>query len=235
MFSSLSRSLGGPGLGRGVSVIVRWLVRLRIGVARPIARGRKRLIVGPFVGVGLTDDQIVLEQLVVALGVRHRRLEQLAPVARHLTRGEGEDSACLLHGLAAAGARRPSAPCARRCARSGRGRARRAGAAALRERCARGAGGFGSAFGAALCASGAASAAGLGRGFCSRRAFFGRALFFGGSASARPSLRVRLGLRRLLGRRLFRRPVSPLWLSLRPRLFGGGFVGSRAPRPAPRR
>ena len=29
------------------SAIVRWLVRLAIGVARPIARGRKRLIVGP--------------------------------------------------------------------------------------------------------------------------------------------------------------------------------------------
>ena len=31
----------------GVSKIVRWLVRLRILVARPSARGRKRLIVGP--------------------------------------------------------------------------------------------------------------------------------------------------------------------------------------------
>src|SRR5579875_2550547 len=31
----------------GVSKIVRWLVRFRIRVARPIARGRKRLIVGP--------------------------------------------------------------------------------------------------------------------------------------------------------------------------------------------
>ena len=37
----------------------------------------------------------------VALGVRHRRLEQLAPVARDLTRSEGEDSACLLDGLSA--------------------------------------------------------------------------------------------------------------------------------------
>src|ERR1019366_476938 len=36
-----------PGSGRGVNVMVRWLVRLRIGVARPIARGLKRLIVGP--------------------------------------------------------------------------------------------------------------------------------------------------------------------------------------------
>src|SRR6185503_6199590 len=31
----------------GVSVIVRWLVRLRMRVARPMARGRKRLSVGP--------------------------------------------------------------------------------------------------------------------------------------------------------------------------------------------
>ena len=64
--------------------------------ARPKALDRR-----PFVGVRLPDDQIVLEQLVVALGVCHRGLEQLAPVAGHLTRGEGEDSACLLHRLAA--------------------------------------------------------------------------------------------------------------------------------------
>ena len=64
--------------------------------ARPEALDRR-----PLVGVRLADDQIVLEQFVVALGVCHRRLEQLAPVARHLTRGEGEDSACLLHRLAA--------------------------------------------------------------------------------------------------------------------------------------
>ena len=63
--------------------------------ARPEAPDRR-----PFVGEGLPDDQIVLEQLVVVLGVCHRRLEQLAPVARHLTRGEREDSACLRHGLA---------------------------------------------------------------------------------------------------------------------------------------
>src|SRR4051794_19561981 len=31
----------------GVSWMVRWLVRLRMRVARPMARGRKRLIVGP--------------------------------------------------------------------------------------------------------------------------------------------------------------------------------------------
>src|SRR5205807_8832918 len=35
------------GYSFGVSVIVRWLVRLRIAVARPMARGRKRLSVGP--------------------------------------------------------------------------------------------------------------------------------------------------------------------------------------------
>src|SRR5271154_677560 len=48
-----------------------------------------------FVSVCLTDDQIVLEQFVVALRIGHRGLEQLAPVARHLTRGELENSACL--------------------------------------------------------------------------------------------------------------------------------------------
>ena len=63
--------------------------------ARPEALDR-----GPFVGVGLPDDQVVLEQLVVALGVGHRRLEQLAPIAGGLARGEGEDSASLLDGLA---------------------------------------------------------------------------------------------------------------------------------------
>src|SRR5436305_8191212 len=35
------------GYSLGVSKIVRWLVRLRILVARPIARGLNRLIVGP--------------------------------------------------------------------------------------------------------------------------------------------------------------------------------------------
>src|ERR1700677_3343078 len=53
-----------------------------------------------FVGVGLAHDEIVLEQFVVVLGVRHRRLQQLAPVARNLTRREREDSACLADGLA---------------------------------------------------------------------------------------------------------------------------------------
>src|ERR1700730_17785623 len=61
----------------------------------------KTLDRGPLVGVRLPDDQIVLEQLVVCLGVGHGRLEQLAPVAGHLTRGGGEDSACLRDGLAA--------------------------------------------------------------------------------------------------------------------------------------
>src|SRR5208283_6114780 len=54
----------------------------------------------PLVGICLPDDQIVLEQLVVAFGVSHGRLEQLAPGARHLTRGERQDSARLLDRLA---------------------------------------------------------------------------------------------------------------------------------------
>src|SRR6202453_498330 len=63
--------------------------------ARPKALDR-----WPFVGVSLPHDQIVLELLVVARGVGHRGLEQLAPVACNVTGGEGEDSACLLDGLA---------------------------------------------------------------------------------------------------------------------------------------
>src|SRR5690606_2689557 len=43
----LLRALSGVGSSTVVSVIARWLVRLWIGVARPSARGRKRLIVGP--------------------------------------------------------------------------------------------------------------------------------------------------------------------------------------------
>ena len=54
----------------------------------------------PLVGVCLAHDEIVLEQFVIVLGVGDRRLQQLAPVTRHLTRGEGEDSACLCNGLA---------------------------------------------------------------------------------------------------------------------------------------
>ena len=56
---------------------------------------------GPFVGVGLADDQVVLHQLVIVLRVGHCRLEQLAPGRRHLARGESQDSAGLIHGLPA--------------------------------------------------------------------------------------------------------------------------------------
>src|ERR1700721_908609 len=54
----------------------------------------------PLVGVRLANEEGVLDQLVVVLGVGHSRLQQLAPVAGHLTRGKGEDSACLVYGLA---------------------------------------------------------------------------------------------------------------------------------------
>src|ERR1700734_1735450 len=56
---------------------------------------------GPLVGIRLANEEIVLDQLVIVLGVGHSRLQQLAPVAGHLTRGKGEDSACLVNRLAA--------------------------------------------------------------------------------------------------------------------------------------
>ena len=46
------------------------------------------------------EKEVVLDQLVIVLSVSHGRLQQLAPVAGHLTRGKGEDSACLVYGLA---------------------------------------------------------------------------------------------------------------------------------------
>src|SRR3984957_5720882 len=55
---------------------------------------------GPLVSKSLTHEKIVLDQFVVVLGVGHSRLQELAPVASYLTRGEGEDSACLIYRLA---------------------------------------------------------------------------------------------------------------------------------------
>ena len=71
----------------GVSVIVMWLVRLRIRVARPMARGRKRLSVGPSSAVIRVDAQLVADQLVVVLGVGDGRLEQLAASRAATARG----------------------------------------------------------------------------------------------------------------------------------------------------
>ena len=56
----------------GVSRIVRWLVRLRIRVARPIARGRNRLIVGPSSAWTALTYEVLADELVVVLGVGDR-------------------------------------------------------------------------------------------------------------------------------------------------------------------
>src|SRR6267143_3497674 len=63
--------------------------------SRPEALDRRTLV-----GIRLANEQIVLDQLVVVLGVGHSRLQQLAPVTGHITRCESEDSACLRYGLA---------------------------------------------------------------------------------------------------------------------------------------
>src|SRR6185295_11969028 len=64
--------------------------------ARAVALQRR-----PLVGGHGCDPQLVADQLVVVLGVGDRGLEQLAPVARHVTGGEGQDGPRLEHGLAA--------------------------------------------------------------------------------------------------------------------------------------
>src|SRR5690349_4298758 len=64
--------------------------------ARAIALERRSLV-----GVGVLDLQLVADELVVVLGVRDGRLEQLAPVARRLPGSEVEDRARLLDGLSA--------------------------------------------------------------------------------------------------------------------------------------
>ena len=89
---------GVPGYrGQGDRQVARTLVNRRRAPhrARAEALDRRSLI-----GVGLAHDEIVLEQFVVVLGVSDRRLQQLAPVPRHLTRCEREDSACLWNTLA---------------------------------------------------------------------------------------------------------------------------------------
>ena len=52
--------------------MVRCAVRLRIFVARPMARGRNRLMVGPSSAVHRLDDQVLADELVIVLGVGDR-------------------------------------------------------------------------------------------------------------------------------------------------------------------
>src|SRR5580658_8884427 len=52
------------------------------------------------IGVHRLDDQILADELMIVLGIRDRRLEQLAPVTSDRTRRVSEDSACILNALA---------------------------------------------------------------------------------------------------------------------------------------
>src|SRR5947209_2111907 len=55
----------------------------------------------PLVGMHCLDDEVLADELVVVLGVRDGRLEQLAPILCDRTRRVGQDSSRLLDGLAA--------------------------------------------------------------------------------------------------------------------------------------
>ena len=101
-----------------MSVMVRCEVRLRIRVARPMARGRNRLSVGPSSAWPRSDPQLLADQLVVVLRVGDGRLEQLDPGLGGAARGEREDRARLRRRPCRGCGRRPAAPCGRRCART---------------------------------------------------------------------------------------------------------------------
>src|SRR3984957_3471223 len=64
--------------------------------ARPEPFDRRTLI-----GMHCLDVQVLADELVIVLGVRYRRLEQLAPVARDRPRRKSEDSSRLLDRFAA--------------------------------------------------------------------------------------------------------------------------------------
>ncbi len=76
-------------------------MRLRIRVARPMARGRKRLSVGPSSACTGGDPQLLADQLVVVLRVGDRGLEQLEPRLGGRARREGQDGPRLGDVLAA--------------------------------------------------------------------------------------------------------------------------------------
>ena len=99
-------------------------MRLRMRVARPMARGRKRLSVGPSSAVTDGDAQVVADQLVVVLGVGDRGLEQLAPVARDGARACRRGSRGPRRRPCRGCGRRRGAPCARTCGRTWRARGR---------------------------------------------------------------------------------------------------------------
>ncbi len=69
-------------------MIVMWQVRLRMRVARPRARGRQRLSVGPSSAKHALTNSSSAAMLVVVLGVGHGRGEYLADRPRDVTVGE---------------------------------------------------------------------------------------------------------------------------------------------------
>jgi hypothetical protein len=71
---------------------VMWLVRLKTGVARPCARGRKTLPGRAFVDVGLLHEELVDVDAAPVLGVRDGRLERLRDDLRAALRRELEDA-----------------------------------------------------------------------------------------------------------------------------------------------
>ena len=77
---------------------VMWVIGLWIAKARPCARGRKRLSVGPFVGRRLDDEQVVAVEVVVVLGVGGGAVEHLGHVTRRVLRHVLEDRRGLVDG-----------------------------------------------------------------------------------------------------------------------------------------
>ena len=78
---------------------VMWVIGLWIGNARPWARGRKRLMVGPSSAMASTTKSSSARQVVVVLGVGRGALEHLGDVAGGALRHEAQDGRGLLDGL----------------------------------------------------------------------------------------------------------------------------------------
>ena len=122
-----ARPGGGPAGARSCSsgmrltMTVMWLVRLRIRVARPRARGRHRLMVGALVGEAGRHVELLGIELVVVLGVGDRRVQHLADREGGVALGEAQDVLGLVHRPGRGPGRAPRGPCR---ATPGRGAAR---------------------------------------------------------------------------------------------------------------
>ena len=208
-------------------------VRLRMRDARPMARGRKRLRVGPSSAVTDKIRRSSPSSSWLCSALATAELEQLLPVLGDRARRVREDRARLRRPTCRGCGRRPAAPCGRTCGRTWRGRvttgrrrsARRRGLAA----------GFGaprpagsSAFGArrgGLRAALALGGLGLGLGACGLLGGASASSAGGLSASAAASAR-RLD-RGLLERSSRRRPRS----SASRRLLGSSRRPGSSPLP----